>query len=220
MSSSRSEYPAPPIPARPSLSALRAAVDGCRACDLWEDATQAVSGAGLARARVVLVGEQPGDREDIAGKPFVGPAGWILDEGLERAGIVRDEVFVTNAVKHFRYKLRGKRRIHQTPDRWQVTACLPWLEAELAVVKPEVLVVLGATAGQALFGSQLRIGRDRGTEITSEFAERAIVTAHPSSILRARSDRERAEAMDLFVADLSTVAAWLGTTPASHGEPS
>jgi DNA polymerase len=157
----------------------------------------------------MLIGEQPGDREDLEGQPFVGPAGAVLDRGLERAGIPREETFVTNVVKHFRYKARGKRRIHQRPDRWQINACLPWLSAELEVVKPAAVVCLGATAGQALLGSQIRIGRDRGRPIESDLAELVTVTAHPSSILRARSADEREQAMGAFVADLSAVASWL-----------
>lgn len=203
------EYPSAPIPERPSLRALRDAAPTCRACDLWEPATQVVVGEGPARARVVLVGEQPGDREDLAGRPFVGPAGRILDDGLERAGIARDDVFVTNVVKHFRYRQRGKRRIHQTPDRWQVNACLPWLHAELTVVSPQALVCLGATAAQALLGSSIRIGRDRGTPIDSELAEHVTVTTHPSAILRVREPPDRDAAMDAFVDDLRLVESWL-----------
>jgi uracil-DNA glycosylase len=156
-----------------------------------------------------MVGEQPGDREDIEGHPFVGPAGGILDKGLEQAGIQRNDVYITNVVKHFRYKARGKRRIHQKPDRWQISACLPWLEAELQVVQPEALVCLGATAAQALLGSHIRIGRDRGRPVDSELAELVTVTAHPSSILRAQDDAERREAMQEFVADLKSVSTWL-----------
>jgi DNA polymerase len=183
-------------------------VHDCRACDLWEGATQAVMGEGARRAHLMLVGEQPGDREDVEGHPFVGPAGKILDQGLERAGIARDDVYITNAVKHFRYKLRGKRRIHQKPDRWQVAACFPWLKAELAVVKPTALVCLGATAGQQLLGSHIRIGKDRGRPIDSDLAELVTVTTHPSAILRAE-DEDRDEAMAQFVDDLVQVAKWL-----------
>jgi uracil-DNA glycosylase family protein len=202
------EHPHAPIPDRPSLAKLREAVPDCRACDLWEGATQAVMGEGAARASLMLVGEQPGDREDIEGHPFVGPAGKVLDQGLERAGIARGDVYITNAVKHFRYKLRGKRRIHQKPDRWQVTACFPWLQAELAAVKPAALVCLGATAGQALLGSHIRIGRDRGRPIDSDLAELVSLTTHPSAILRADGE-DREEAMEMFVADLTEVAKWL-----------
>jgi DNA polymerase len=189
---------------------MNEAVQECRACDLWEGATQAVMGEGSRQADLVLVGEQPGDREDLQGHPFVGPAGGVLDRGLERSGIPRNDVFITNAVKHFRYKMRGKRRIHQKPDRWQVQACMPWLEAELAVVKPRALVCLGATAGQALIGPSVRVGRDRGRPLESDLAELVTITVHPSSILRAQDDGEREAAFDDFVADLSEVASWLG----------
>jgi DNA polymerase len=188
---------------------MRETVQECRACDLWEDATQAVMGEGARHASLMMVGEQPGDREDIEGHPFVGPAGRVLDRGMHEAGIDTGDVYITNVVKHFRYKARGKRRIHQTPDRWQVTACLPWLQAELAMVKPTVLMCLGATSGKALLGSQIRIGRDRGTQIDSDLAELVTLTAHPSSILRERDDAAREEAMGQFVSDLSHVAKWL-----------
>lgn len=203
------DRPAPPIPERPTLSNLHAAVQACRACDLYEGTTQAVMGEGSRKATVMLVGEQPGDREDIEGHPFVGPAGRVLDEGLERAGISPRDAYITNVVKHFRYKARGRRRIHQTPDRWQVNACLPWLRAELALVKPPALVLLGATASQALLGSHVRIGRDRGRPIDSDLAELVTITTHPSAILRAQDDAERKEAMEQFVADLTSVARWL-----------
>jgi DNA polymerase len=158
----------------------------------------------------MLVGEQPGDREDIEGHPFVGPAGRVLDQGLERAGLDRSEVFITNVVKHFRYKLRGKRRIHQRPDRIHVAACRPWLDAELHVVKPRALVCLGATAAQALLGPQVRVGRDRGRPMESDLAELVTLTTHPSAILRERDGSGREAAMVEFVADLRQVARWLG----------
>jgi uracil-DNA glycosylase len=202
------DRPPPPVPDRPSLSNLRAAVQDCRACDLWEGATQAVMGEGRRQASVMLVGEQPGDREDIEGHPFVGPAGRVLDQGLERAGIDPQDAYITNVVKHFRYKARGKRRIHQKPDRWHVSACLPWLHAELEMVKPTALVCLGATAGQALLGSQIRVGRDRGRPLDSELAQLVTLTTHPSAILRTDDD-ERDAAMEQFVGDLTTVAKWL-----------
>jgi DNA polymerase len=201
-------FPPAPVPAEPSRTSLSNAVHDCRACDLWEPATQAVMGEGAAHAEVMLVGEQPGDREDIEGHPFVGPAGGVLNNGLERAGIPRDDVYITNVVKHFRYKARGKRRIHQKPDRWQIQACLPWLHAELDVVQPVALVCLGATAAQALLGSSVRIGRDRGRPFDSELAELVTITTHPSAILRAE-DEDRKDAMDEFVADLTNVAHWL-----------
>jgi uracil-DNA glycosylase len=203
------EYPPPPVPERPSLSNLRSAVQACRACDLYAAATQAVMGEGKRGAPVMLVGEQPGDREDIEGHPFVGPAGRVLDEGLERAGIAATDTYITNVVKHFRYQARGKRRIHQKPDRWEVNACLPWLRAEITVVKPRTIVLLGATAAQALLGSHIRIGRDRGNPIPSELAELVTITTHPSAILRSQGDAERKAAMEQFVVDLRTVARWL-----------
>jgi uracil-DNA glycosylase len=204
----RLDHPPAPVPDRPTNAKLRAAVHECRACDLYEGATQAVFGEGAAHAQVMLVGEQPGDREDQEGHPFVGPAGRVLDRGLEDAGIARDDVYITNVVKHFRYALRGKRRIHQKPDRWHVSACLPWLHAELDVVRPEALVCLGATAAQALLGSHIRIGRDRGRPVDSDLAALVTVTAHPSSILRADDD-ERDDAMAALVSDLTNVKAWL-----------
>ncbi|MDQ6745776.1 MAG: UdgX family uracil-DNA binding protein [Actinomycetota bacterium] len=203
------ERPAPPVPDQADQQGLRAAAQTCKACDLWEGATQAVTGEGAVPARLMLVGEQPGDREDIQGHPFAGPAGAVLDRGLEGAGIARQEVYITNVVKHFRFKARGRRRIHQSPDRWQVTACLPWLRAELELVHPEALVCLGATAAQALLGAQVRIGRDRGRPLESALAEHVSITAHPSSILRAREDADRDRAMEQFVQDLRQVAGWL-----------
>ncbi len=207
--SAADDRPPAPVPVRRSQRSLSTAVQRCRACDLWEGATQGVMGEGAGDASLMLVGEQPGDREDREGHPFVGPAGRILDRGLEQAGIARDDVYISNVVKHFRYKARGKRRIHQRPDRWQVTACLPWLRAELDMIGPDALVLLGATAAQALLGSQVRIGRDRGRPLESELAELVTVTTHPSSILRARSDSDRQAAMEDFVADLAGVASWL-----------
>jgi DNA polymerase len=203
--------PPPPVPERLSFKALRDAVQECRACELWEGATQAVMGTGAApsKARLMLVGEQPGDREDIEGRPFVGPAGRVLDGGLEQAGLDRRDTYVTNVVKHFRYKLQGKRRIHQTPERVHIAACRPWLDAELRLVKPRALVCLGATAAQALLGSHVRVGRDRGRPLDSDLAELVTLTTHPSAILRQRDDAERAAAMDAFVADLARVARWL-----------
>jgi len=202
------DFPRAPVPARPSYKSLHEAVHDCRACDLWEGANQAVMGEGARHAHLMLVGEQPGDREDIEGHPFVGPAGRILDQGLEGAGIERDDVYITNAVKHFRYKLRGKRRIHQKPDRWQVAACFPWLQAEIEVVQPDALVCLGATAAQQLLGSHIRIGKDRGRPIDSDLADLVTLTTHPSAILRAH-DADREDAMAQFVDDLKHVALWL-----------
>ncbi|MDQ6820081.1 MAG: UdgX family uracil-DNA binding protein [Actinomycetota bacterium] len=204
-----SDRPQPPVPKRPSLPNMRSAVEECRACDLWEGATQGVMGEGARNARLMLVGEQPGDREDIEGHPFLGPAGGVLDRGLERAGIARDEVYITNVVKHFRYKARGKQRIHQKPDRWHVRACAPWLEAELEMIRPDALVCLGATAGQALLGPHVRIGHDRGRPIESDLAELVTLTTHPSAVLRSQAEEQREAAMEQFVADLAKVAAWL-----------
>jgi uracil-DNA glycosylase len=204
----QADRPVAPVPQRPSLAKLRKAVPGCRACDLWEAATQAVMGEGPRHAELMLVGETPGDREDLEGHPFVGPAGGVLDRGLERVGISRDDVYLTNAVKHFRYKLRGKRRIHQTPDRWQATACRPWLEAEIKVVRPRALVCMGLVAGQALLGPDVRIGRDRGKRFDSDLAELVTLTTHPSAILRT-PDEDRDQAMEQFVTDLRGVVKWL-----------
>lgn len=214
-----SDWPPPPIPERPSLSNLRVAVRECRACDLFEAATQPVMGEGPRGASVMLVGEQPGDREDIEGHPFVGPAGRVLHDGLERAGIDPSDSYITNVVKHFRYKARGRRRIHQTPDRWQVNACLPWLRAELEVVRPAALVCLGATASQALLGSHVRIGRDRGRPMESDLADLVTITTHPSAILRTEDDAEKEAAMDQFVADLTTVSRWLRHDPSGQAAP-
>jgi DNA polymerase len=201
----RRQHPPAPVPEHPTPQALGGAVQQCRACDLWEAATQGVMGEGARDARVMFVGEQPGDREDREGHPFVGPAGRILDQALEQAGIAREDVYITNAVKHFRYKAQGKRRIHQKPDRWHVSACLPWLEAELAMLTPEALVLLGATAGQALLGPKLRVGRDRGRPLESDLAPFVTVTTHPSAILRVREEDERHAAMEEFVGDLVAV---------------
>lgn len=197
------------IPATPTLERLREAARTCRACNLWERATQTVFGEGLRQARVMLVGEQPGDREDLAGRPFVGPAGWLLNKALEQAGIAREEVYVTNVVKHFHWESRGKRRIHKKPNQLQIAACRPWLEAELAVVRPEVLVCLGATAAQALLGKSFRVTQQRGELIPSPLAPFVMAALHPSSILRAPDEESRRRETELFVADLKRVAALL-----------
>jgi DNA polymerase len=194
------------VPDRPTVTKLREAAAGCRACPLWKDAMQTVFGEGPAKAAVMLVGEQPGDREDVEGRPFVGPAGRVLDDGLAEAGIDRTQVYLTNAVKHFKWKARGKRRIHQKPNAEEIAACRPWLDAELAVVKPDVLVALGATAAQALLGRGFRVTRDRGVPVDSDLAPHVLATVHPSSILRARDEAERREAYAAFVADLRAVA--------------
>jgi uracil-DNA glycosylase len=194
---------APLVPERPSLKKLRESAAGCKACPLWETGTQTVFGEGAASAEIIFVGEQPGDQEDLAGKPFVGPAGRLLDKALEEAGIDRKLAYVTNVVKHFKWQPRGKRRIHQKPNAAEVAACRPWLDAELALLKPKVLVCLGATAAQALLGRQFRVSKDRGVPVDSELAPVVMATVHPSSILR--SDDREAE-MAMFVEDLRRVA--------------
>src|SRR5438093_7568394 len=194
------------LPARLSLPELRKAAKGCRGCDLYQDATQTVFGEGTSTAEIVMVGEQPGDREDQEGAPFVGPAGKLLDRALEEAGIDRRTVYVTNAVKHFKWTPRGKRRIHKRPSAEEVRACRPWLDAELDVVKPRVLVALGATAAQALLGRQFRLTEHRGEFVESPLAPLVTATAHPSSILRAPDDASRHEAMRALVRDLQVVA--------------
>jgi DNA polymerase len=191
------------IPERPSLEKLREAAAGCKACPLWETGTQTVFGEGSPQAEVVFVGEQPGDREDIEGRPFVGPAGKLLDEALLEAGIDRSRVYVTNVVKHFKWKPQGKRRIHQKPNWREIAACRPWLDAEVAVLKPRVLVCLGATAAQALLGRDFRVSRQRGELIDSPLAPNTIATVHPSSILRAE---DRDVQFREFVRDLEKVA--------------
>lgn len=197
------------LPARLTLTSLREAARGCTACPLWRTGTQTVFGEGLVRARLLLVGEQPGDREDLAGRPFVGPAGRLLDDALAEAGIDRGDAYVTNAVKHFKWQQRGTRRIHQKPNRSEIAACRPWLEAELAVVRPDVLVCLGATAAHALLGRHVRVTRDRGRPLESGLAPVALATMHPSSILRAPDDESRRRERRLFVDDLRVAAAAL-----------
>ncbi len=195
------------LPQERSLTSLAKAVQSCQGCDLYLNATQAVFGEGSGRARVMLIGEQPGDREDVEGHPFVGPAGGVLDRALEDAGIDRADVYVTNVVKHFRWKPapRGKRRIHRKPDLREQLACRPWLDAELEQVRPTVLVCLGATAAQALLGRSFRVTQDRGRFVESPLAPFVMATVHPSSILRTPDDA-RDEAMRAFVADLRKVA--------------
>ena len=196
------------VPAGAGLADVASAAAGCQACDLWERATQTVFGAGPLSARVMLVGEQPGDVEDREGAPFVGPAGRVLDEALEAAGVEREQAYVTNVVKHFKWTPRGQRRLHQSPNAAEQAACRPWLEAELASVKPEVLVALGATAAKALLGRDFRVSRDRGRFVASPLAPRVLATVHPSSILRTERD-QRAAAMQGLVDDLAVVAAAL-----------
>jgi uracil-DNA glycosylase len=195
----------PFLPERSSLKALREAAANCRGCHLWRGATQTVFGEGRKRSRLMLVGEQPGDREDLAGKPFVGPASRELNRALEAVGIERSEAYLTNVVKHFKFEERGGRRIHQTPKRFEVEACRPWLDEELKVVGPEALVVLGATAAKALFGSAFRVTAHRGELLDSELAEIVTATLHPSSILRG-PDEDREANREALVADLRVVA--------------
>jgi uracil-DNA glycosylase len=196
----------PFLPEKRTLSALREAAAGCRGCHLWRGATQTVFGEGLKRARVMFVGEQPGDKEDLAGKPFVGPAGRELDKGLAAAGIARDEAYVTNVVKHFKFEERGRRRIHQTPKRFEIDACSPWLEEELRVVEPEALVLLGATAAKALMGSTFRLTKHRGELLDSDLAPIVTATIHPSAILRQQDDASRSKEREAFAEDLRVVA--------------
>jgi uracil-DNA glycosylase len=194
------------VPASRSLAKLRHAADKCRGCPLWKDATQTVFGAGPRKAELMLVGEQPGDREDVEGDPFVGPAGGILARALEGAGIDAGDVYLTNAVKHFKWRPRGKRRLHQTPRAGEVEACKPWLEAELKAVRPTALLALGSTAAKALFGPSVRVTRDRGKLIDSPLAPVAALTMHPSAILRLRDQEERHDALAGLIDDLRLVA--------------
>lgn len=207
----------PPIAAdlaragRADMAELREASAGCHACDLWARATQTVFGRGPVPARLMLVGEQPGDHEDLEGEPFVGPAGRILSEALERAGIDRDTAFVTNVVKHFKWRpsANGKRRLHERPNKVEVGACLPWVESELALVRPEALVLMGATAAAGLLGPDIRVTRDHGRRLESVLAPLVTVTIHPSAVLRSADPHAREAAMGGLVADLTMVAAEL-----------
>jgi DNA polymerase len=210
---------APLVPRHPALPALRAAAAGCRACPLWERGTQTVFGAGPPLAEVMLVGEQPGNEEDLSGAPFVGPAGRLLDRALEAAGIDRRRAYVTNAVKHFKWEPRGKRRIHQKPSAGEVRACKPWLDAEIRVVRPRAIVCLGATAAQALLGRSFRVSERRGELVASPLAPLVMATVHPSSILRAPDDAARRLELERFVADLATLAAALRAPLPEHPSP-
>jgi DNA polymerase len=192
-----------------SLPTLREAAQSCRGCDLYLHATQTVFGEGDAAARVVFVGEQPGDVEDREGRPFVGPAGRVFDRALAAAGLSREAAYVTNAVKHFKFEERGKARLHKRPAAGEVKACRPWLEAELATIRPLAVVLLGATAAQALFGKSFRVTRERGVPLASNLAPLVLATAHPSSILRAPDEVARRAAFEALVSDLRTVADWL-----------
>jgi len=193
------------LPERRALSALREAAARCRGCPLWARGTQTVFGEGPCSARVVLVGEQPGNDEDLAGKPFVGPAGRVLDRALEAAGITRGDVYVTNVVKHFKWVPQGRRRIHAKPNQMEISACLPWLEAELDIIKPVVVVCLGATAAQALLGPKFRVTKQRGQWVSARWAPHVTATVHPSAILRAPDEAARHAEMERFVADLKRI---------------
>ena len=204
----RSAKPTPDselLPLYPSLESARDAAKSCRACDLWKRGTQTVFGEGKPRARVMFVGEQPGDKEDLQGRPFVGPAGALLDRALEQAGIDRRDTYVTNAVKHFKWEPRGKRRIHKKPNSIEIAACRQWLDAEIEIVKPQIIVCLGATAAQALLGRAFRVTQQRGELLPFDAAPHILATVHPSSILRAQDDESRHREFELFVKDLRTV---------------
>jgi uracil-DNA glycosylase len=197
------------IPSQPTLADLREAAARCNGCHLYRNATQTVFGEGPERAKVMLVGEQPGDAEDLAGHPFVGPAGKLLDRCLVEAGIDRKQTYVTNVVKHFKWVPRGPRRIHSKPGAVEIEACFPWLEAEISVVKPQIVVALGATAAQALFGKAFRVTRDRGRLMPFALAPRALATVHPSALLRAPDEETRRQEIEHFIEDLRQVAAIL-----------
>ena len=217
----RQEKPASSLlPDRLSLAAVRARAAGCRACALYRHATQTVFGEGPRAADVMMVGEQPGDVEDISGHPFVGPAGRLLNRALEEAGIDRRHVYLTNVVKHFKWEPRGKRRIHQKPNASEITACRPWLETEIALVRPRILVCLGAVAAQALLGRAFKVSTERGRFVDSGLAPRVLATVHPSLILRARDEDSRHAEMARFVADLKIVAADILTSPRPTGNRS
>src|SRR5215467_310085 len=207
MANRRLQTAAPLIPAKATLPALRAAGAGCKACDLWKLGTQTVFGEGGGNAHVMRVGEQPGDKEDRQGRPFVGAAGGVLDKALAAAGIDRNEVYVTNIVKHFKWEPRGKRRIHKKPNTVEINACRPWLDAEIRVIQPEVVVLLGATAAQGIVGRNFRLTQHRGEWLQSDIAAYVTATVHPSSILRALDDESRHEEMRKFIEDLKKVAA-------------
>jgi uracil-DNA glycosylase len=196
----------PFVPKTSSLKVLRGAAQKCRGCDLYKRATQAVFGAGPAKARVMFMGEQPGDQEDLQGEPFVGPAGALLDKALADAGIPRDNAYLTNAVKHFSWEPRGKRRIHKKPRVSEIKACRPWLEAELRAIKPEIVVCLGATAAQSVLGAQFKLMQNRGKLLSSPLAPRVVATIHPSAVLRAPDSDGRRAAYEMLVADLKVVA--------------
>jgi len=194
------------IPPRPTLPSLKDAAADCQACDLWKTGTQTVFGEGARRVKVMFVGEQPGNEEDLSGRPFVGPAGRLLDDALDEAGIDRKQTYVTNVVKHFKWEPRGKRRIHKKPNSLEIASCRPWLEAEIALIKPDVIVALGATAAQSLLGPQFRVTKQRGEFIPSTLAPYVMATVHPSSILRAPDDETRHLELRAFIDDLKKLA--------------
>ena len=196
---------APLIPSRPTLKKLKTAAAGCQACDLWKTGTQTVFGEGETSSTVMFVGEQPGNSEDLQGRPFVGPAGGLLDRALAEAGIDRGKVYVTNVVKHFKWEPRGKKRIHKKPNAAEITACRPWLQAEIDVIKPRVIICLGSTAAQAVIGPKFRVSTQRATLVQSPLAPFVTATVHPSSILRAPSDEQRHEEMARFISDLKKI---------------
>jgi DNA polymerase len=203
------EGAAPYLPKTKNVAALRKAIDGCRGCDLYLHATQGVFGEGNAKASIILVGEQPGDEEDRQKRPFVGPAGKLLDRALADAGINRDEVYVTNAVKHFKFEERGKRRLHKKPSNAEVQACHPWLEAEIKSIKPQIIVCLGATAAQAILGNQFRVTKQRGIPFAHTWALHVVATVHPSAVLRAPDNEQRRKEYSQIVADLKKARALL-----------
>ncbi|PYQ30851.1 MAG: uracil-DNA glycosylase [Acidobacteria bacterium] len=208
------ETAAPLIPPRPTIDKLRDVAAECKACDLWKTGTQTVFGEGKPSSLIMFIGEQPGDKEDLAGRPFVGPAGALLDKSLEEAGIDRAKVYVTNVVKHFKWEPRGKRRIHKKPNGVEITACRPWLQAEITVIQPRAIICLGSTAAQAVISPKFRVSVQRGEFVQSELAEYVTATVHPSSILRAPSDEMRRIERERFVNDLRKIRAALGAIAA------
>ena len=208
------ETAAPLIPPRPTIDKLRDVAAECKACDLWKTGTQTVFGEGKPSSLIMFIGEQPGDKEDLAGRPFVGPAGALLDKSLEEAGIDRAKVYVTNVVKHFKWEPRGKRRIHKKPNGVEITACRPWLQAEISVIQPRAIICLGSTAAQAVISPKFRVSVQRGEFVKSELAEYVTATVHPSSILRAPSDEMRRIERERFVNDLRKIRAALGAIAA------
>ena len=207
------------IPERPSIESVAAAASECKACDLYKRGSRTVFGEGPPTAEVMMIGEQPGDAEDLAGRPFVGPAGKLLERALDEAGIPRNGVYLTNVVKHFKWEPRGKRRIHAKPNAAEIAACRPWLETEVALVRPRVLVCLGATAAQALIGRSFKVSKQRGEFVPSSLAPRVLATVHPSSILRAPDDEQRRLEMSRFVDDLRKVAGELRSAPRRRSSP-